>query len=340
MSAFAFVDRPPRSLFFTGKGGVGKTSLACACAIALADGGARVLLVSTDPASNVAQVFAIAIGNRITAIPEVARLWALEIDPQAAAQAYRDRPVGPVRGGDQRCPAARRGGAGPAGCGRRAARTGRAGGDAGAAGGAATRRGGPEGLRPGGLGRPASLAGRLHRLARWHGGSVEAGRRAAPVDAGRLHRRRRPGPGDAGGQERRRQDHACRRHCGRSGRARLAGAPEHLRSRRAPGRDAGRHAGPPQREPDRSARRDRTLPPAGARVRGRRAALAPGRAARGCGHAVDRQGWTSLPVGGGETALVGAHTGEPRASHGHGHDQAHAAPDAAATPEFKPPAAR
>ena len=93
-----FLDQPPRFLFFTGKGGVGKTSIACATAIQLAEAGNRVLLVSTDPASNVGQVFGVAIGNRITAIPGVARLDALEIDPQAAAQAYRDRIVGPVRG--------------------------------------------------------------------------------------------------------------------------------------------------------------------------------------------------------------------------------------------------
>ncbi len=93
-----FLDQPPRFLFFTGKGGVGKTSIACATAIRLAEGGARVLLVSTDPASNVGQVFGVAIGNRVTALTAVARLSALEIDPQAAAQAYRDRIVGPVRG--------------------------------------------------------------------------------------------------------------------------------------------------------------------------------------------------------------------------------------------------
>lgn len=93
-----FLDHPPRFLFFTGKGGVGKTSLACATAIELADGGKRVLLVSTDPASNVGQVFSVSIGNHITAIPAVTNLHALEIDPEAAAQAYRDRIVGPVRG--------------------------------------------------------------------------------------------------------------------------------------------------------------------------------------------------------------------------------------------------
>jgi arsenite-transporting ATPase len=93
-----FLAQPPRFLFFTGKGGVGKTSIACATAIQLAAENKRVLLVSTDPASNVGQVFGIEIGNRITAIPHVANLSALEIDPQAAAQAYRDRIVGPVRG--------------------------------------------------------------------------------------------------------------------------------------------------------------------------------------------------------------------------------------------------
>ena len=93
-----FLDQPPRFLFFTGKGGVGKTSIACATAVQLADAGRKVLLVSTDPASNVGQVFGIAIGNRIVAVDAVPRLAALEIDPQAAAQAYRDRIVGPVRG--------------------------------------------------------------------------------------------------------------------------------------------------------------------------------------------------------------------------------------------------
>ena len=60
-----FLEQPPRFLFFTGKGGVGKTSIACATAIQLADAGKRVLLVSTDPASNVGQVFGIGIGNEI-----------------------------------------------------------------------------------------------------------------------------------------------------------------------------------------------------------------------------------------------------------------------------------
>jgi arsenite-transporting ATPase len=93
-----FLDHPPTFLFFTGKGGVGKTSLSCASAIHLAQQGKKVLLVSTDPASNVGQVFSQTIGNSITAIATVAGLSALEIDPQLAAQQYRERIVGPVRG--------------------------------------------------------------------------------------------------------------------------------------------------------------------------------------------------------------------------------------------------
>lgn len=92
-----FLDELPRFLFFTGKGGVGKTSLACSSATRLADEGKRVLLVSTDPASNVAQVFGQTIGNRITTIAAVDGLDAIEIDPHEAADAYRERIIGPVR---------------------------------------------------------------------------------------------------------------------------------------------------------------------------------------------------------------------------------------------------
>jgi len=88
----------PRFVFFTGKGGVGKTSLACATALSLADRGKKTLLVSTDPASNVGQVFEIGIGSRITPIPQVPGLDAIEIDPQEAAAQYRERIVGPMRG--------------------------------------------------------------------------------------------------------------------------------------------------------------------------------------------------------------------------------------------------
>lgn len=90
-----FLTDPPRYLFFTGKGGVGKTSVACAAAVTLAHTGKRVLLVSTDPASNVGQVFGLTIGNEITSV--LPGLDALEIDPEAAAQEYRNRIIDPVR---------------------------------------------------------------------------------------------------------------------------------------------------------------------------------------------------------------------------------------------------
>ncbi|WP_433961934.1 ArsA-related P-loop ATPase [Escherichia coli] len=82
-----FLKNIPPFIFFTGKGGVGKTSLACATAVWLADQGKRTLLVSTDPASNVGQVFSQTIGHRITDISTVENLAAMEVDPMAAAQA-------------------------------------------------------------------------------------------------------------------------------------------------------------------------------------------------------------------------------------------------------------
>jgi len=87
-----------RVLFFTGKGGVGKTSSACATAIELADAGRRVLLVSTDPASNLDEVLGVTLSSVPTAVPEVPGLSALNIDPVEAAAAYRERVVGPYRG--------------------------------------------------------------------------------------------------------------------------------------------------------------------------------------------------------------------------------------------------
>jgi len=92
------INESTRFLFFTGKGGVGKTSHACATALALADGGRTVLLVSTDPASNLSEVLATAISEEPTAVTGAERLRAMNIDPEAAAVVYRERAVGPVRG--------------------------------------------------------------------------------------------------------------------------------------------------------------------------------------------------------------------------------------------------
>lgn len=92
-----FLDNAPDYLFFTGKGGVGKTSISCATAIKLAENGKKVLLVSTDPASNVGQVFSQTIGNTITLISAVPNLSAIEIDPQAAAEEYRKKIIDPIK---------------------------------------------------------------------------------------------------------------------------------------------------------------------------------------------------------------------------------------------------
>jgi arsenite-transporting ATPase len=89
---------PTRILFFTGKGGVGKTSAACATAIGLADAGQRVLLVSTDPASNLDEVLGVRLTGEPRPVPGVTGLCALNIDPEEAARAYRERVVGPYRG--------------------------------------------------------------------------------------------------------------------------------------------------------------------------------------------------------------------------------------------------
>lgn len=93
----SFLESPSRYLFFTGKGGVGKTALACATAIRLADAGRRTLLVSTDPASNLDQMLGTSLTNHPTAVAGVPGLSALDIDPQRAADDYRERVIAPYR---------------------------------------------------------------------------------------------------------------------------------------------------------------------------------------------------------------------------------------------------
>jgi arsenite-transporting ATPase len=87
-----------RFLFFTGKGGVGKTSLSCATALKLVDAGKRVLLVSTDPASNLDEVLETKLTNQPTPIAGAPGLDAMNINPVEAAAAYRERLIGPMRG--------------------------------------------------------------------------------------------------------------------------------------------------------------------------------------------------------------------------------------------------
>ena len=85
-------------LFFTGKGGVGKTSTACASAISLADEGNEVLLISTDPASNLQDVFETKLDNKGVRIEGVAGLTVINLDPIEAANEYKESVVGPYRG--------------------------------------------------------------------------------------------------------------------------------------------------------------------------------------------------------------------------------------------------
>lgn len=85
-------------LFYTGKGGVGKTSTACATAVALADGGKKVLLVSTDPASNLQDVFSTDLNNKGVPVKEVPGLVVVNLDPVKAAAEYRESVISPYRG--------------------------------------------------------------------------------------------------------------------------------------------------------------------------------------------------------------------------------------------------
>lgn len=85
-------------MFFTGKGGVGKTSIACATATKLADNNKKVLLISTDPASNLQDLFNIRLSNKGTVIKEIPNLTVINLNPEEAAKEYREKVIGPFRG--------------------------------------------------------------------------------------------------------------------------------------------------------------------------------------------------------------------------------------------------
>lgn len=98
----SILERPTRFLFFTGKGGVGKTSLSTAVAIALADTGKRVLLVSTDAASNLDEMLGIELENSPVIVPGVPNLFVLNIDPDNAAESYRERVIAQLEDSDDK----------------------------------------------------------------------------------------------------------------------------------------------------------------------------------------------------------------------------------------------
>lgn len=87
----------PKYYFFSGKGGVGKTSLSSATAVHLADRGLRTLIVTTDPASNLADVLEQPIGHKITSVSGVPGLAAMELDPDIATAEYKERTLAPLR---------------------------------------------------------------------------------------------------------------------------------------------------------------------------------------------------------------------------------------------------
>lgn len=93
-----FLNKAPKFLFFTGKGGVGKTSMACATAVGLAEKGKKILLISTDPASNLDEVLETKLNSTPTQVNGVPNLFAMNINPIEAAGEYRERMVGPYRG--------------------------------------------------------------------------------------------------------------------------------------------------------------------------------------------------------------------------------------------------
>ncbi|MCK1784243.1 arsenical pump-driving ATPase [Pseudomonas sp. TNT11] len=92
-STLKLLDQPTRYMFFTGKGGVGKTSVSTAVSIALADAGKKVLLVSTDAASNLDEMLGVELSNQPVAVPHVPGMFVLNIDPGTAAIDYRARVV-------------------------------------------------------------------------------------------------------------------------------------------------------------------------------------------------------------------------------------------------------
>ncbi|RLE10919.1 arsenic-transporting ATPase [Candidatus Aerophobetes bacterium] len=79
----------PEYHFFSGKGGVGKTSIASATALWFAERGKKTLIISTDPAHSLSDAFRKKIGGNIKRIEK--NLYAVEIDPKKAVEEYRKK---------------------------------------------------------------------------------------------------------------------------------------------------------------------------------------------------------------------------------------------------------
>ena len=86
-----------RFIFYSGKGGVGKTSMACSTGVYNAQSGRKTLIVTTDPAANLSDVFEQEIGHKVTKIDRIDNLWAMEIDPDEATREYKDNALAPMR---------------------------------------------------------------------------------------------------------------------------------------------------------------------------------------------------------------------------------------------------
>src|SRR5665647_1011032 len=91
------IKNETKYIFFSGKGGVGKSTMSCATALWLANKGYKTLLVTTDPAPNLGDIFEQEIGHKITPLDGVKNLFAIEIDPNIASDAYREKIISPMR---------------------------------------------------------------------------------------------------------------------------------------------------------------------------------------------------------------------------------------------------
>jgi arsenite-transporting ATPase len=85
-----------KAIFFTGKGGVGKTSISCIAALYIAQKGVKTLLVTTDPAAHIGEVLDVKVGSRPEKITD--NLFAVMVNQQEAFQEYKEKVLNEARG--------------------------------------------------------------------------------------------------------------------------------------------------------------------------------------------------------------------------------------------------